>query len=222
MHSLFICLISISDFFFFLAMKMSHKRKILLFKSCLPVTYQPFVFYTYIFLIHKIHHKISTARNPDKHQPVVCEQDNLTDRGFSWETALATASSDTGRSAAALAVLSAPRQPASPTCPGSRTAGDNERRGQRGGGRGGSRSDFDTPQLALAKAAPFGHGACSRPRAGRGEPVPGQLAVGHSAARQTPAPIQTAGGRACPGLQHAAPLETAYTTLRVLSKRFSR
>lgn len=58
-------------------MKMSHERKILLFKSCLLVTYQPFVFYTYIFLIHKIHHKISTARNPDKHQPVVREQDNF-------------------------------------------------------------------------------------------------------------------------------------------------
>lgn len=58
-------------------MKMSHKRKILLFKSCLLVTYQPSVFYTYIFLIHKIHHKISTARNPDKHQPVVREQDNF-------------------------------------------------------------------------------------------------------------------------------------------------
>lgn len=34
-------------------MKMSRKRKILLFKSCLLVTYQPFVFYTYIFLIHR-------------------------------------------------------------------------------------------------------------------------------------------------------------------------
>lgn len=71
-------------------MKMSHKRKILLFKSCLLVTYQLFffffVFYTYIFLIHKIHHKISTARNPDKHQPLVCEQDNWTQSswGTSW------------------------------------------------------------------------------------------------------------------------------------------
>lgn len=67
-------------------MKMSHKRKILLFKSCLLVTYQFFFFffYTYIFLIHKIHHKISTARNPDKHQPLVCEQDNWTHS--SWGT----------------------------------------------------------------------------------------------------------------------------------------
>lgn len=89
MHSLFIWLISISDFFSFLVMKMSHKRKILLFKSHLLVTYQPLVFYTYIFLIHKIHHKISTARNPDKHQPVVCEQDDFwTNRGFSCETVL--------------------------------------------------------------------------------------------------------------------------------------
>lgn len=88
MHSLFTCLISISDFFF-LVMKMSHKRKILLFKSHLLVTYQLLVFFTYTFLIHKIHHKISTARNPDKHQPVVCKQDNFwTNRGFSCETVL--------------------------------------------------------------------------------------------------------------------------------------
>lgn len=87
-------------------MKMSHKRKILLFKSCLLVTYQPFVFYTYIFLIHKIHHKISTARNPDKHQPVVCKQDNfLTNGGLSCETALEVTSSLSGSSAAALAFL---------------------------------------------------------------------------------------------------------------------
>lgn len=83
---------------------MSHKRKILLFKSCLLVTYQLFVFYTYIFLIHKIHHKISTARNPDKHQPVVCEQDNfLTNRGLSCAMVLAMTSSGTGSSTAALA-----------------------------------------------------------------------------------------------------------------------
>lgn len=109
MHSLFICLISISDFFLFLVMKMSHKRKILLFKSCLLVTYQPFVFYTYIFLIHKIHHKISTARNPDKHQPVVCERDNfLTDGGSSCETVLEVTPSLSGSSAAALAFLLPP------------------------------------------------------------------------------------------------------------------
>lgn len=84
---------------------MSHKRKILLFKSCLLVTYQPFVFYTYIFLIHKIHHKISTARNPDKHQPVVCEQDNfLTDRG----STMRDGPGDDLFSALALAFLSHP------------------------------------------------------------------------------------------------------------------
>lgn len=168
MHSLFICLISISDFFF-LVMKMSHKRKILLFKSCLLVTHQPFfVFYTYIFLIHKIHHKISTARNPDKHQPVVCEQDNWT---HLWGTAVPWHSPSSHSSSVwsslwwpspwppmpgtagpswcpAMPSLrwqhSSPHFPAGPCCSSSFRPGRITTEGQRGGKRG-NRSSFGTP-----------------------------------------------------------------------------
>lgn len=91
---------------------MSRERKILLLKSCLLATYQPFVFYTYIFLIHKIHHEISTARNPDKHQPVVCEQDNvLTNRGLACEAVLVMTSSQRGRDTPAFASLPSPAPP---------------------------------------------------------------------------------------------------------------
>lgn len=140
MHSLFICLISISDFFFFfLVMKMSHKRKILLFKSRLLVTYQPLVFYTYIFLIHKIHHKISTARNPDKHQPGVCEQDNFwTEVSCARQSRCWPLLSPMGSSAAALAFLLSPAPSGAPMPSGT----------------GGTSRHLDLPGLCWQRSCP--------------------------------------------------------------------